>query len=382
MEVARTLPAPLLPFLGAMTSAPAALAPLDELEIKRDPHESAELAGLHYVSDDEPGFTRKKRGKRFDYFDLNGRPITDAAEVGRINALAVPPAYKRVWICPDPNGHIQATGLDERGRKQYRYHPRWREARDETKFARTIAFAAALPKIRAATEKHLAQSGFGREKVLATLVQLLEKTAIRIGNEEYARQNDSVGLTTMQNGHVEVAGARAHFHFRGKSHKWHDIDLRDRKLAGVIRHLQDLPGQSLFQFKDDAGTLHHIKSSDVNAYIKEIAGGEFSAKDFRTWAGTVAASVALRECGASDDPKAGEKNIAECVKQVAGRLGNTPAVCRKAYIHPAIFESYLDGSLHEAIEAELEEELRELRPEEAAVVLLLRARLAGKAAGG
>ena len=363
-----------------MTSAPPALAPLDALEIKRDPHDSAEIAGLNYVGDDEPGFTRKKRGKRFDYFDIQGRKIADAAEIGRIDALAIPPAYKSVWICPDPNGHIQATGLDERGRKQYRYHPRWRAARDETKFTRTIAFAAALPRIRKATGAHLAQGGFGRERVLATLVQLLEKTAIRVGNEEYARQNNTFGLTTMRNGHVKVAGARAHFHFKGKSNKWHDIDLRDRKLAGVIRKLQDLPGQSLFQFKDDAGTLHHIRSSDVNAYIHEIAGAQFTAKDFRTWTGTVAMSVELRECGACDSPESGAKNITECVNQVAKRLGNTPAVCRRAYIHPAIFESYLDGSLHTQIEAELEEELRDLRPEEGAVVLLLRARLARLAA--
>jgi DNA topoisomerase-1 len=317
---------------------------------------------------------RRKEGDSFVYLDLKGREITDQADIERINALAIPPAYKNVWVCPDQSGHIQATGLDERGRKQYRYHPRWREARDETKFARTIAFATALPTIRATT-KHLSRPGFSREKVLATLVQLLEKTAIRIGNEEYARQNHSVGLTTMENEHVEVSGTRAHFHFRGKSGKWHDIDLRDRKLASVIRKLQDLPGQSLFQYRTSDGTIHHITSADVNA-TKEISGGEFSAKDFRTWAGTVAASIALRDCGAFDDPKAAQKNVTEAVKLVAKRLGNTPAVCRKAYIHPAIFESYLDGSLLVSLEHELEEELAELQPEEAAVVGLLRARLA------
>jgi len=357
------------------------LPAIDALEIVQDPHTTADIAGLNYVSDDEAGFSRKKAGKSFAYYDLNGRVITDLTDIKRINALAIPPAYKNVWICSDPNGHIQATGFDERGRKQYRYHPRWRQARDETKFARTIAFAAALPSIRATTRKHLARADFSREKVLATLVQLLEKTAIRVGSEEYARQNHSVGLTTMENRHVEVEGSRAHFHFKGKSNKWHDIDLRDRKLANVIRKLQDLPGQSLFQYRDQAGTVHHISSADVNAYLKEIAGQEFTAKDFRTWAGTVAASEALRECGAFDDPKAGEKNIVECVKHVAKRLGNTPAVCRKAYIHPAIFESYLDGSLLRELESELEEELSALQPEEAAVVGLLRARLVQAAQG-
>jgi len=361
------------------TKSPSALPAIEPLEIVQDPHVTAEVAGLQYVSDDEPGFSRRKEGKSFAYFDWNGRKIIDKAHIERINALAIPPAYKNVWICPDPNGHIQATGLDERGRKQYRYHPKWREARDETKFARTIAFAAALPTIRATTKQHLSRPDFSREKVLATLVQLLEKTAIRIGNEEYARQNHSVGLTTMENEHVEVSGTRAHFHFKGKSGKWHNIDLRDRKLASVIRKLQDLPGQSLFQYRTSDGTIHHITSADVNAYLKEISGGEFSAKDFRTWAGTVAASVALRDCGAFDDPKAAQANVTEVVKLVAKRLGNTPAVCRKAYIHPAIFDSYLDGSLLLSLEHELEEELADLHPEEAAVVALLRARLVNAA---
>ncbi len=359
------------------------LPPIEDLEIIQDPHTTAEVAGLNYVSDDEPGWTRKKTGKSFSYLDENGRKITDKTHIERINKLAIPPAYKAVWICPDPSGHLQATGTDERGRKQYRYHPKWREARDETKFARTIAFAAALPKIRQATDAHLAQNGLSRERVLAALVQLLEKTAIRVGNEEYARQNNSVGLTTMQNQHVEVEGAKAHFHFKGKSGKWHHIDLKDRKLAGIIRKLQDLPGQSLFQFRDDEGTIHHLTSADVNAYLKEIAGEEFTAKDFRTWAGTVAASLALQELESFDSEKMATQNIVEAVKSVAKRLGNTPAVCRKAYIHPAIFESYLDGSmldsLKQSVEEELEDDLKHLKPEEAAVLGLLRGRLAQKA---
>ncbi len=356
---------------------------IEELEIVQDPHTTAEVAGLHYVSDDEPGWTRKKRGKSFSYFDQNGVKVTDAKHIARINALAIPPAYARVWICPDPKGHIQATGYDQRGRKQYRYHPRWQEARGETKFARTIAFAAALPKIREATDRDLARTGFPREKVLAAIVQLLEKTAIRVGNEEYARKNNSIGLTTMQNRHVEVEGARTHFHFRGKSGKWHDIDLKDRRLTNIIRKLQDLPGQSLFQYKDEDGTIQHITSADVNAYLKEIAGDEFTAKDFRTWAGTVAASLALQELQSFDSEKMARDNIVEAVKTVATRLGNTPAVCRKAYIHPAIFESYLDGSmldsLKQSVEEQLEDDLKALKPEEAAVLGLLRGRLAQKA---
>lgn len=362
----------------------AKLPKIEELEIVQDPHTTAEVAGLHYVSDDEPGWSRKKRGKSFSYFDQKGEKITDKAHIERINALAIPPAYQRVWICPDPKGHIQATGYDERGRKQYRYHPRWGEARDETKFARTIAFAAALPKIRAATERDLSLPGFKREKVLAAVVQLLEKTAIRVGNEEYARQNNSVGLTTMQNKHVEVEGGKTHFHFKGKSGKWHDIDLKDRRLTNIIRKLQDLPGQALFQYKDDEGTIQHVTSADVNAYLKEIAGDEFTAKDFRTWAGTVAASIALQELQTFDSEKMAKANVVEAVKTVATRLGNTPAVCRKSYIHPAILESYMDGSLldslKQSVEEQLEDDLKQLKPEEAAVLGLLRGRLAQKAA--
>lgn len=356
------------------------LPKIEELEIVQDPHTTAEVAGLNYVSDDELGWTRKKTGKSFSYYDEKGHKVTDKSHIERINKLAIPPAYQRVWICPDEQGHIQATGYDERGRKQYRYHPRWQEARDETKFVRTIAFAAALPKIRAATERDIARSGFSREKVLAAVVQLLEKTAIRIGNEEYARENNSVGLTTMENKHVEVEGGKTHFHFKGKSGKWHDIDLKDRKLSNIIRKLQDLPGQSLFQYKDDEGTIQHITSADVNAYLKEIAGAEFTAKDFRTWAGTVAASLALQELSEFESEKVAKSNVVEAVKSVAKKLGNTPAVCRKSYIHPAVLESYLDGSmldsLKQSVEQQLEEDLKDLKPEEAAVLGLLRGRLA------
>ncbi len=353
-------------------------------EIHLDPLESAKIAGLHYVGDDGPGIRRKKAGQGFSSLGLDGKIIKDKAEIERINALAIPPAYKDVWICPDPRGHIQATGLDERGRKQYRYHPKWREVRDETKFARTIEFARALPVIRARTEQDLKKPGFPREKVLATLVQLLEKTAIRVGNAEYARQNQSYGLTTMKNEHAEVESGQVHFHFKGKSGKWHDIDLQDRKLAAAIKKMSDLPGQSLFQYVDEAGETHRIESSDVNAYIKEIAGEEFTAKDFRTWAGTVSASLALAEFDKFEDERGAQANIVAAVKHVAQRLGNTPAVCRKSYIHPAVLESYLDGSMLESLQQKVEETLQNdlagLPSEEAAVLGLLQQKLAQKTA--
>ncbi|PQV63038.1 DNA topoisomerase-1 [Abditibacterium utsteinense] len=353
-------------------------------EIQLDPVESARLAGLRYVSDDDSGIGRKKSGKGFSYIGLGGKTIKDRKVIERINALAIPPAYKNVWICALENGHIQATGFDERNRKQYRYHPKWREVRDETKFARTIAFAHALPKIRARTEPDLAKKGAPREKVLAAVVQLLEKTAIRVGNEEYARQNGSYGLTTMRNQHAQIKGGKVHFHFKGKSGKWHDIDLKDRKLASVIKKLGDLPGQSLFQYLDEEGQTHHIESSDVNAYLQEIAGEEFTAKDFRTWAGTVSASLALAEFEKFETTEAAQANIVAAVKSVSQHLGNTPAVCRKSYIHPAVLEAYLDGSMLESLkqkaEETLEQEMSSLKPEEAAVLGLLQQKLAQKTA--
>ncbi len=357
-----------------------ALANLPEIHV--DPAESARAAGLRYVADDGPGMRRKKSGKGFSYLGLDGKVVQDKKTIERINALAIPPAYRDVWICPEENGHIQATGLDERGRKQYRYHPKWREVRDETKFARTIAFAHALPKIRAKTTADLAKKGAPREKVLAAIVQLLEKTAIRVGNEEYARENGSYGLTTMRNQHADVTGGRVHFHFKGKSGKWHDIDLKDRKLAGVIKKMGDLPGQALFQYLDESGQPHRIESADVNAYIKEIAGDEFTAKDFRTWTGTVSASLALAEFEKFESETAAKANIVVAVKSVSQHLGNTPAVCRKSYIHPAVLEAYLDGSMLESLKQKaedvLEHKLSSLKPEEAAVLGLLQQKLAQK----
>ena len=358
---------------------------LPSLEDAKDPEKSAQRAGLRYVHDDEPGFTRRKSGKGFSYKDVGGETVRDEAIRERINALAIPPAYKDVWICPDPDGHIQATGFDEKGRKQYRYHPRWSQVRDEAKFTRLIAFAHALPRIRQRTAKDMRKRDLSREKVLAAVVQLLEKTAIRVGNEEYARQNETYGLTTMENRHVEVEGNTVHFEFTGKSHKDHEIDLQDKKLARVVEQLQDLPGQSLFQYQDENG-VHHVTSGDVNDYLHAIAGEHFTAKDFRTWAGTVAASLALQEFEEFTDQGTAARNVVDAVKVVAEKLGNTPAVSRKSYIHPAVIEAYFDGDMLDSMQQKVEEELSEnlagLKPEEAAVLGLLQQKLAHTGAGG
>ena len=366
-------------------SASQIVADLPSLEDAKDPEKSAQRAGLTYVHDDQLGFTRRRAGKGFSYRDAQGKTIVDEAVRERINKLAIPPAYTDVWICPDENGHIQATGLDEKGRKQYRYHPRWSQVRDEAKFTRLIAFAHALPAIRARTNADMRARTLSREKVLAAIVQLLEKTAIRVGNEEYARQNETYGLTTMENRHVEVEGNTVHFEFTGKSHKDHEIDLKDKKLAVIVEQLQDLPGQSLFQYQDENGEIHNITSGDVNDYLHEIAGEHFTAKDFRTWAGTVAASLALQEFEEFSDKGTAAQNVVEAVKVVAEKLGNTPAVSRKSYIHPAVIESYFDGDMLESLQQKVEEELSEnlagLKPEEAAVLGLLQQKLAHTSAG-
>ena len=306
--------------------------------------------------------------------------IEDEATLTRIRSLAIPPAYTDVWISPLANGHLQATGRDAKGRKQYRYHPKWRAFRDENKYDRMMAFGAALPKIRERAEQDLARPGMPREKVLATLVRLLETTLIRVGNEQYAEENQHYGLTTLHNEHVDVSGATVEFHFVGKSGKEHDIALRDKRLARIVARLRDLPGEELFEYKDGEGGLHTISSHDVNEYLHEIAGEEFSAKDFRTWAGTVLASLALQELEAFDTKTQAKKNVVAAIKSVAERLGNTPAVCRKCYVHPAVLDSYLDGTMVESLkqraEQELTEHLHDLRPEEAAVMALLQQRLA------
>ncbi len=311
--------------------------------------DAAKAVGLRYSSDDRPGIRRRRAGQQFSYIGTDGKTIRDERTLKRIKALSIPPAYNDVWITTDPRGHLQATGRDAKGRKQYRYHPRWRDMRDETKFDRMIAFGEALPTIRERTATDLRRQGLPREKVLAAAVQLLEKTLIRVGNEEYARDNKSYGLTTLRDKHVKVGDKRLRFHFRGKSGVEHEVTLTDRRLARTVKRCRDLPGQELLQYLDGDGQRQRIDSDDVNDYLREISGEEFTAKDFRTWAGTVLCSLALREFEACLSEAEAKKNVVAAVKQVAERLGNTPAVCRKSYIHPAILDAYLDGSIRQAL---------------------------------
>jgi DNA topoisomerase-1 len=305
--------------------------------------ESAKAARLRYVTDEMPGIRREKHGAHFAYFAPDGSRIDDEKELARLKALAVPPAYTDVWICPLANGHIQATARDARGRKQYRYHKRWRETRDENKYERMIAFAQTLPKVRKRIEADLALPGLPREKVLATIVQLLETTAIRVGNDEYAKENNSFGLTTLRNKHAKIEGSNVRFSFRGKSGVRHALDLRDRRLAKIIRQCQDLPGQQLFEYLEENGTARAIDSSDVNEYIREISGDEFSAKDFRTWAGSVTCAMLLAQESGEETQSDRKQRVVAVIKDVAKRLGNTPAICRKCYVHPAIVDAYLEA---------------------------------------
>lgn len=309
------------------------------------------------------------------YRGPDGRVIRDGETLTRIRSLAVPPAWRNVWICPDPEGHVQATGRDARNRKQYRYHPRWREVRDGNKYGRMIAFGRALPLIRKRIEQDLARPGLSREKILATVVRLLEVTLIRVGNEEYAKHNESFGLATMRDRHVRVNGSSLRFQFRGKSGILHAVDLEDRRLARIVRQSRDLPGFELFQYLDENGERRSIDAADVNAYLKSIAGDEFTAKDFRTWAGTVLAARALHEVAAFDSQAQAKRNVLRAVEAVAKRLGNTRAVCRKCYIHPEVVNAYLDGTLAATLNRkagrELRSRLRDLSPEEAAVLALL-----------
>lgn len=336
---------------------------------------AARSAGLRYVDDQGPGISRTRRGDGFSYLNADGTAMRDGETLTRIRSLAIPPAWVDVWICPDPDGHLQATGRDARGRKQYRYHPRWREVRDGNKYERMIAFGRALPLIRKQVEKDLGRSGLPREKILATVVRLLEVTLIRVGNEEYARHNDSFGLATMRDRHVRVNGSALRFQFRGKSGIVHAVDLEDRRLARIVRESRDLPGYELFQYLDEAGERRAIDAADVNAYLKSIAGDEFTAKDFRTWAGTVLAARALREFAAVDSKAKAKRNVLQAIEAVAKRLGNTKAICRKCYVHPDIVNAYFDGTLAASLNRkagrELQSRLRDLSPEEAAVLTLL-----------
>ena len=305
----------------------------------------AQAVGLSYVHDHDPGITRRRSGKGFAYRGPGGEPMKDKATLERIHALVIPPAWTDVWICADPKGHIQATGRDQRGRKQYLYHPEWRTHRDESKYDRMAAFGRALPSLRQRVEHDLNRHGLSREKVLAAVVRLLEMTLIRVGNDEYAQQNKSFGLTTLRKRHVDVTGAGAVFEFRGKSGKIHRTGFRDRRLAAIVRRCEELPGQRLFQYVDEDGHRHAVGSHEVNAYIREAVGDGFSAKDFRTWAGTLTCALALREVEPPSSETEAKRIINACVKQTAARLGNTPAVCRSSYIHPAVFVSYAEGEL-------------------------------------
>jgi DNA topoisomerase-1 len=352
---------------------------LSAAEAVVDPKEAAEHAGLTYVSDDRPGIRRQRKGRGFRYVGSGGGKVDDGATLRRIKSLAIPPAWTDVWICAKADGHIQATGRDAKGRKQYRYHPLFREVREGTKYQHMLAFAESLPAIRRKVSEHLALRGLPREKVLATVVHLLEATLIRVGSDEYAKQNKSYGLTTLKNRHVEVSGSELRFNFKGKSGKVWRLGIRDRRVAKVIKACQELPGQELFQYVDESGETRDVTSSDVNAYLKEISGEETTAKDFRTWHGTVLAALALQEFQKFDNEAGAKKNIKEAIQRVAARLGNTPTICRKCYIHPEILNTYIEGSLllevKEKVEAELRDDLPGLKPEEVAVLTLLQARL-------
>lgn len=351
-----------------------------------DPREAAVEAGLRYVDDSRPGLTRKKSGTGFRYLDEKGATIRDKALIARIKALAIPPAYTDVWICRQANGHIQATGRDDRGRKQYRYHPDFRQARDATKFHRITAFADALPGIRERVDRDMGRRGLPREKVLATVVHLLESTLIRVGNDDYARTNKSYGLATLRNRHVKIEGSELRFRFKGKGGKEWALSLRDRRVAKIVKACQDLPGQELFQYQDEAGNQRDVTSSDVNDYLREITNEDFTAKDFRTWAGTVLAAMALKAFEGFDSEAKAKRNVREAIETVAARLGNTPTICRKCYVHPQVVDCYLEGGLIRQVQGEVETALRDdlhaLKPEEAAVLALLRNRLRGTAKGG
>ncbi len=344
-----------------------------------DPEAAARAAKLHYVTDARPGITRVWTADGWSFIDTDGSVITNERTIERINKLAIPPAYTDVWICRDPRGHLQAVGRDAKGRKQYRYHPRWREVRDEAKYGKMLAFGRVLPQIRSAVERDLGLPGLPKRKVLAAIVTLLEKTMMRVGNEEYARTNKSFGLTTLRDQHARIKGAKLSFDFRGKHGVNHHIDLQDRRLARVVERCRDLPGQDLFQYLDADGVQHGIASDDVNDYLREISGEDITAKDFRTWAATNLAAMALAELQAYDSAVQAKKNVVQAVEHVAKQLGNTPAICRKCYIHPAVFDGYLDGSLAEGLKARadavLDSPASGLTAEEVAVTAFLSRRL-------
>jgi DNA topoisomerase I len=344
-----------------------------------EPQTAAVSAGLRYVADDRPGIRRRKAGGGFFYLGQDGDRLSHAESLERVRSLVIPPAWKDVWICPFPNGHLQATGRDARGRKQYLYHPRFREIRDGSKYEHVISFAEALPAIRAKVREHMALPGLPREKVLATVVYLLDKTLIRVGNDDYARQNKSYGLTTLKNRHVEVDGEQVHFHFVGKSGKEWSSKIRDRRVARIIRACQELPGQDLLQYRGQEGSIQDVTSGDVNDYLREISGQDITAKDFRTWAGTVLCAIALKSQESRANAKKIKENLRNAIKIVAERLGNTPAICRKCYVHPEVVNAFLRGKLVRELTVRSRKRSRgkiggEFASEEAAVLAMLRSR--------
>lgn len=341
--------------------------------------DAADLARLRYVSDEDPGISRRQARSRTTYRDAAGRVVRDGATLARIRALVIPPAWTRVWICPDPEGHLQATGRDQRGRKQYRYHPRWQQVRDAAKYGRLLAFGRALPTLRRRVTRDLQAPPLSRARVLATVLRLLETTLIRVGNEEYARTNQSFGLTTLRDRHVTVTRDRVRFRFRAKSGVWQEVELQDGRLARTVKRCQDLPGQVLFQYVDADGTRQRVTSEDVNAYLRDAMGADFTAKDFRTWAGTVLAAAALQELEQVDGDSARKRNVTRAIEAVAKQLGNTTAVCRRCYVHPAVLEHYLDGRTIDVLRARTASLLvhggRHLSREETAVLALLHRRM-------
>lgn len=339
----------------------------------------AKAARLHYTRDTEPGIRRKRKGKAFTYYDPQGRWIKSPDVLRRIQGLAIPPAYTQVWICCSAKGHLQATGRDARGRKQYRYHPQWRSIRDATKYHHLLAFGNALPDIRKKVAADLKRTGLSKQKVLATVVSLLESTLIRVGNTEYAKDNHSYGLTTLRKKHVAISGATVTFDFQGKSGKDWNIDIFDKKIARIIKRCEEIPGYHLFKYLDENGKKYPIHSQDVNEYLQEISGLDITAKDFRTWAGTVLATIALQEFAVFDSQTQAKKNVVQAIEAVAKRLGNTPSICRKCYIHPNVINTYLEGKLQRHLQHEISDmlthSLASLSPEEAAVLAFLKKEL-------
>lgn len=338
----------------------------------QDPYTAAKLAGLHYSSPENAGLQRRKAGRGFFYIDVDGRPLRDRATMRRIRSLVIPPAWTNVWISKDPSSHIQAVGRDARGRKQYRYHPLYRQIRDNNKFERLLVFGEALNTLRANLDADLSVDGMPRKKVLAAVVRLLEATSIRVGNEEYASENGSFGLTTLKNRHVTIFGREMRFHFRGKSGKMHDIALKDSRLARIVRQCQCIPGYELFQYVDDEGARNSIHSGDVNEYLRELLQADFTAKDFRTWNGTCLAARFFYESGPASSQTEAKRGVVDVVKKVAEKLGNRPATCKKYYIHPAVIEAYENGTLFGIYSNAIETKMEGLKAEEPAVLALLR----------